>query len=789
MATTFDVFYLGTFAELDPIEGNYTAENADSLLGQTIGGSEAPLSGNVVTMSQYGSGYQEYYIDNTQANDQFQIDGGAALTFDGLVDYNATITYADGTTANITAVVFQSTDGQTFLAPEYVDNNDQYALEAKPIQSLTLNSVVTAGDDLISDRVAGDYIAEDGEVDGSESGDDMALGYTDGDGDQITDAADSINGAGGDDTISAGGGNDTVDGGTGQDWIAAEEGQDFVAGGAGNDTLYGGADNDTVSGGDGQDVIYGQTGADVIEGGGNADFISGGTGNDTIYGDADSSSAPSGQIHASWDAYYLGNGSDIDGDESSGYSHDAANLLGSYGTAGDPLSGHVVRVDINDLDADGAVDENNEMAEGATSEMQIDGAAQVMDANAGYHATVTFEDGSTGTFTAVVFQTVDGNFYLAPEYTDNVDMQLLSSGPIQSISLDSVFTDSNYLVTDRWDPIEGEAGGDDTIYAGEGDDVVYGEVGNDTVFGEGGRDTLDGGAGSDKLHGGTGDDVFVVSGGNDTIADFNTGNSGALRDGDSTNNDFVDLSGHYDHVHEMHADLADDGVLNQSNTLDAKGNTVDYSNNTQFGDGSLSFTGNVDLTSDNTGVVCFTTGTMILTPQGERPIESLKPGDLVTTMDNGPQPIVWIGNTSMSRDQMVAQPKLMPIHINAGVLGVDRPLLVSPQHGVLLPGSDILVRAKHLHRFVNGTRVAKGRHEVTYFHMMFERHQIVFSNGSPSESLYPGPMALQAMNAEARAEIDHLFPGVLGMSVRDTVAEVYGETVREVVRKPGQDAA
>ena len=758
MATTFDVFYLGTFAELDPVEGNYTSENAESLVGQTLGGANAPLSSNVVTMSQYNSDYEEYYIDNSQANDQFQIDGGAPLTFDGLVDYNATITYADGTTANITAVVFQATDGQTFLAPEYVDNNDQYALEAKPIQSLTLNSVAAAGDDLISDRVVGDYdddeaddddeVAADGVVDGSAAGDDMALGYTDSHGDQITGGADNINGAGGNDTIRADGG------------------------------------DDTVSGGDGQDVIYGQDGADSIEGGGNSDFISGGTGNDTIYGDADSNPGEEWQIHSSWNAYFLGNGTDLDGDESTGYSHNAASLLGSYDSSDTPISGQTVRVDISDFDGDGGVDENNEMASGAASEMKIDGVEQVLDNNAGYQATVTFEDGSTGTFTAVVFQTVDGDFYLAPEYSNNDDMALLSSKPIQSISLDSVFSDNNYLMAERWDSIAAEDGGDDTIYAGEGDDVVYGEMGNDTIFGEGGQDTLDGGEGDDKLHGGTGDDVFVVSGGNDTIGDFNTGNTGALRDGDNTNNDFVDLSGHYDHVHEMHADLADDGVLNQSNTLDAKGNVVDYSNNTQFGDGSLAFTGNVDLTSDNTGVVCFTTGTMILTPQGERPIESLKPGDLVTTMDSGPQPIVWIGNTSLTRSQLGAQPKLRPIHINAGVLGVDRPLLVSPQHGVLLPGTDILVRATHLHRFVKGTRVAQGKQDVTYFHIMFERHQIVFSNGSPSESLYPGPMALQAMNAGARAEIDALFPGVLGVSVQDKLAQLYGETAREVVRKP-----
>lgn len=788
MATTFDVFYLGVFADLDPVEGNYSAESAESLVGSTIGAAEAPLSENLVTMNQYNSDYAEYYINNAEGNDQFQIDGGAALTFDSLVEYSATITYTDGTTANITAVVFQSTDGQTFLAPEYEDNADQDALEAKAIQSLTLNSVVTAGDDMYSSRMDGDYVVEDGVVDGTEIGDDLSVGYTDSDGDQVTDGTDSINAAGGDDTIYAGGGDDTIDAGTGNDAVWAEEGHDSVLGGDGLDTLYGMSGDDTISAGDGQDVVYGGLGADSIEGGAGADFLSGGGDNDTIFGDADSNLSEDWQIHSSWNAYYLGNGTDLDGDETSGYAHNAASLLGSYGSVATPISGQVVRVDINDIDGDGGVDENNEMAVGATSEMQIDGVEQVLDNNAGYHATVTFEDGSTGTFSAVVFQTVDGNFYLAPEYSNNADMELLSSKPIQSISLDSVYTDSNYLLAERWDSIAAEDGGDDTIYAGEGDDVVYGEAGNDTIFGEAGNDTLDGGVGDDKLLGGTGDDVFVVSSGNDTIGDFNTGNTGALNDGDSSNNDFVDLSGHYDHVHEMHADYADDGILNQSNTLDAKGNSVDYSDNTQFGDGSLSFTGSVQLTSDNTGVVCFTTGTMILTPSGERPIESLKPGDLVTTMDNGSQPIVWIGSTEVSQDKLLQQPKLRPVHINAGVLG-ERPLVVSPQHGVLLPGSDILVRATHLHRFVKGTRVALGRQSVTYFHMMFERHQIIFSNGSPSESLYPGRMALQAMNAEARAEIECLFPGVLGTSMRGQVAKLYGNGAREVIRKPGKHVA
>ena len=43
------------------------------------------------------------------------------------------------------------------------------------------------------------------------------------------------------------------------------------------------------------------------------------------------------------------------------------------------------------------------------------------------------------------------------------------------------------------------------------------------------------------------------------------------------------------------------------------------------------------------GVVCFTTGTLIATPEGDCAVEALQVGDLVSTVDRGAQPILWIG--------------------------------------------------------------------------------------------------------------------------------------------------
>ncbi|NVO28045.1 hypothetical protein HJ526_11480 [Donghicola sp. C2-DW-16] len=97
----------------------------------------------------------------------------------------------------------------------------------------------------------------DGIVNGTSGGEVMGVGYTDADGDVITNDADTINGNGGNDTISAGGGDDVVNGGANND---------VIDGGAGDDTIDGGSGADALTGGDGDDTfvyVAGQ-GADTI---------------------------------------------------------------------------------------------------------------------------------------------------------------------------------------------------------------------------------------------------------------------------------------------------------------------------------------------------------------------------------------------------------------------------------------------------------------------------------------------------------------------------------------------
>lgn len=331
------------------------------------------------------------------------------------------------------------------------------------------------------------------------------------------------------------------------------------------------------------------------------------------------------------------------------------------------------------------------------------------------------------------------------------------------------------------DVISGGAG-NDKLGGGAGNDTLHGGEGNDTLSGGRGDDTLNGGLGDDVLSGGDGNDVFQLSRGHDTITDFNFGNSGEVGDSDRSNNDFVDLSGFYDSLDELRADQDDDGILNQSNTVDDEGRRVDYSDNRSFGDNSLTIMNarSSSYSYDNTGIICFAAGTRIRTPQGAVPVERLVPGDLVVTLDRGPQPVLWIGARHVGRDELEAEETLRPVLIRQGVLGAERDLMVSRQHG-LLCRKDRLVRAIHLTSGVPGIRIAHGKREVTYIHLLFRRHEIIFGEGVASESFYPGPLALRMMAPEPRAGLMRVLPGLnrpAALQNRTLAAAVYGPTAR-----------
>ena len=191
-----------------------------------------------------------------------------------------------------------------------------------------------------------------------------------------------------------------------------------------------------------------------------------------------------------------------------------------------------------------------------------------------------------------------------------------------------------------------------------------------------------------------------------------------------------------------------------------------------FDDGSIvtSLGGWQDYTSGFawSDVTCFVKGTLIETEFGSVAIQNIRVGDLVMTAE-GLHPVRWIGSSHVDTSQLLSNPKLFPVRVSAGALGDGLPkrdLLVSRQHRMLVRSpiakrmfgtADVLVHAIKLTK-LSGIYQDQSTTHVTYFHMLFDDHQVVFAEGAPSESLYTGPEALKAISDEARDEVLALFP-------------------------------
>jgi hypothetical protein len=161
-------------------------------------------------------------------------------------------------------------------------------------------------------------------------------------------------------------------------------------------------------------------------------------------------------------------------------------------------------------------------------------------------------------------------------------------------------------------------------------------------------------------------------------------------------------------------------------------------------------------------VPCFVAGTRIRTPSGPVPVEDLRPGDLVMTRDDGAQPLRWSG-----RRQVKAEGDFAPIRIAADTFGRHHELWVSPLHRVLIRDAlsellfgerEVLVAARDLVNDHSVRRIEGG--SVEYVHIMFDRHQVVYSEGLPTESFLPGPQIRNSFEAEIVAEICTLFPEI-----------------------------
>lgn len=133
---------------------------------------------------------------------------------------------------------------------------------------------------------------------------------------------------------------------------------------------------------------------------------------------------------------------------------------------------------------------------------------------------------------------------------------------------------------------------------------------------------------------------------------------------------------------------------------------------------------------------CFAAGTLIATPDGEQPVETLKIGDTITTADGKTVVVKWLGWQTVHKI-FTSVEWFVPVRVAAGALGDGLPhtdLVLTPAHALII--DDLAIDAGAL---VNGTTITYDPIEslpdrVTYYHIETEEHDVILANGAPAET-------------------------------------------------------
>ncbi len=138
------------------------------------------------------------------------------------------------------------------------------------------------------------------------------------------------------------------------------------------------------------------------------------------------------------------------------------------------------------------------------------------------------------------------------------------------------------------------------------------------------------------------------------------------------------------------------------------------------------------------GLACFLAGTKILTETGERAVEDLRAGDKLPTIEGRIRAIKRVQSWAAHRrlDQKWCD-DVAPIKVCRSALGANLPdidLYLSPHHSLYVDSA--LVPVGHL---VNGKSIVRcskyDAESITYFHIEFEDHQVIWAHGASVESL------------------------------------------------------
>ena len=155
------------------------------------------------------------------------------------------------------------------------------------------------------------------------------------------------------------------------------------------------------------------------------------------------------------------------------------------------------------------------------------------------------------------------------------------------------------------------------------------------------------------------------------------------------------------------------------------------------------------------------------------------------TLDNGPQPICWIGHSRVTGLGPAA-----PIVLQPGAIGNDRRLVLSQQHRLLhrSPQAELYFGAHEV--FLPAKALARSQlvsikpiPRITYFHLLLRRHEILFANGTLAESLFLGNVASAVLGGARMTQIRAKFgANLIGQTCR---LDLHVQEARTLLRPQG----
>lgn len=173
-----------------------------------------------------------------------------------------------------------------------------------------------------------------------------------------------------------------------------------------------------------------------------------------------------------------------------------------------------------------------------------------------------------------------------------------------------------------------------------------------------------------------------------------------------------------------------------------------------------------DALTDPDGLSGYVAGTLIDTPDGPCPVETLVAGDAVTTLGNGSRPLRWVGRRRVAAVELLAHPGSRPVSFAPGVLGNHRGLTVSPRQRILVDdwraavyfGEDRVLVAAQALVDDRSARVTLPPDGIDYVMLLCDRHEVLLAEGGLSESFHPGDAGLAALPRALRVELAAICP-------------------------------